>query len=448
MRVAQVGTSDLDNLGDLLFPLALRALLDELARQRGVAIECVHFGPRGCAAGQLYPDQPASLPLAEFERHDAQAAFDLVFIGGGDLLRDDDASLGDVYPPEAAYLPYSYLLSPTAHPARRLVLLMPGAPFEINPALAEFLRNSFTRLCAAAVRDRITHARLAPLLPAGLTLQVLPDCSAALPHYHPRAALAQELAAALPAGFAAGGYIVFQSNPAYCPDPARTAALLRELEGRTGLPVLLLETGACLNDGALLDALAARGFAYACRTGVLAKVAVIAAARAFVGTSLHGNILAHAYGLPHFCFAGTELDKLRGYFAGSGSGMLVDSLDALAQRIDEVAALIAAAAPPTDAAQADWRAIRAFVAQALDSVPVVENAAGFSATALLQYRASQAQMLDAVLMQRASRKQLEALGAELEQARRNTDVALDGLRASTSWRITAPLRALRGWFGR
>jgi len=454
LRVAQVGTSDLDNLGDLLFPLALRALLDDLARQRGAAIECVHFGPRGCAAGALYRDQLASLPLADFEAQDARRPFDLIFIGGGDLIRDDDTALDDVYPADAAFLPYSYLLSPSASPARRLVLLMPGAPFELGAGLAGFLRNSFTRVCAGAVRDPITRVRLAPLLGAQLALPVLPDSAAALAHYHPREALLRDCAGALPTGFAPGGYVLFQGNPGYCPDATRVAGVLRALQERTGLPILLFETGACMHDGRLLDVLAAEhGFAHAGRQQTLAhKLALIAGARALAGASLHGNILAHAYGVPHFCYAGAALDKLRGYFAGGGSGLLFDTFEAFAARLEEVGERVLA--PPAAAPQAEWRAIRDFVAQALDRAPQPGTAdagpTGFDTALQAQYRACQQQLHQATRAHRTRERQLvdaaAALRQELAQALRQADQTLADLHASTSWRITAPLRALRGWF--
>jgi hypothetical protein len=461
MRVAQVGTFDVDNLGDLLFPLVFRHLLADLSQRRGRPIELTCFSPRGCIAGELYSDQMAALPLSQLDALDGDAPFDAIFVGGGDIIRGDNQILAAIYGPAGPPMPYSTVVSPTQGARRRLVLLMPGVPFAPEPAFAIHLENSLRRLCSAALRDPLSARRLTDLVPADLHLQVLPDLVNAIADVFPPGLLPAP-ADALPPD----GYLCFQTHLPLCADVEATGRALRDLEHRTGLPVMLVEIGVCLGDADFLGELAARfGFAYACRArpgkrgAMLDKVALIARSRGFIGGSLHGAIIANAYGVPHFCFSAGGMSKITGFYetrAESGAaGRCFPDFDACAAALDVVAADIAAAGTSIagyGVPSAPYTRIKQFVDAALDAadssnVDMAPAGTQFSPGIERRYRDLEARQLqlaaqiaDMTLTQ--ARRDTEIAGMVQALAQREQEIA--ALRNSTTWRLAAPLRALTG----
>ena len=434
IRLAQVGTFDVDNLGDLLFPVVFGRLVAELADELGIRIECTFFSPQGIAAGRLYRDQAGSLALEHLDRIDADAPFDLIFVGGGDIIRDDDAALAPIYGPQGPPMAFSRLSSPLRTADARLVLLMPGVPFQVAPGFAIFIENSFRRLRFAAVRDRFSAGRLRGLIPAHVRLEVLPDIVGAIAHFHSRAQLLALENFPVAPDLRRTGYICFQAQPAWCADVSGTAQALRHLERKTGLPVVLLGIGTCLGDDGFLRQLAERfSFALACPPDaagsgtLLHKVAVIAASRGFVGSSLHGAILAHAYGVPHFCFSGAALSKVRGYYETCATGRRYADFAEFCGQLDAISECISSQDQrrPDEAAVAekpsDYARIKAFVRNAIESVTDrrPRGLSGFAQEVDLQYRQLQAERrrLEAQIDDlRRVVAQRDARVAELERA--------------------------------
>jgi polysaccharide pyruvyl transferase WcaK-like protein len=381
IRIAQVGTFDIDNLGDLLFPIVFRRLIEELAGELGTPIECTLFSPQGLAEGQLYCDQQGSLPLDQLDQMDGNSPFDLIFIGGGDIVRNDDVSLASIYGLGSPPMAYSQLSSPTKSGRTRLVLLMPGVPFPLSPGFRVYLANSFWRLRYAAVRDRLSAARLAEVVPTAIRLRVLPDLVSAIAHFYPRVDLKARMDSLGVPDRVRTGYICFQAHPALCADVDTTGRKLRYLEQQSGLPVVVLEIGKALGDSPFLEKLATRfGFAFAPEVGttgkgaVLQKVAVIAGSRGYIGTSLHGAILAHAYGVPHFCFSGAAFSKMRGFYETCATGTCFSNFAECFDQIDLISKQIGLGAEPLAAGSLtipktdDYALIRHFVHSALASI--------------------------------------------------------------------------------
>lgn len=317
IRIAQVGTFDLDNLGDLLFPYVFNLIICDIAKKFSIEIDIKCFSPVGSSESLFYSDQIKSYPLSKFIEIDQESPFDLIFIGGGDIVRDDDSSLYPIYNKSELDLTFSSLFSLSEDSRRRIVLLSPGTPFDIQQEFKVFLKNTFLRVIQASTRDKQSLKKIKNILPEDAYTEVIPDLVFSLPSYFSckRAQVnSQELL--MQFGIQAGNYICFQSHPNYCPDPSETVRYLLALEKITKLRVVLLEIGKCLGDDILLEKLhTIGGFAYIKNRmnhspiSLMDKVAVIVAAKAFIGSSLHGNILAISYGIPQFCIA-SELLKI------------------------------------------------------------------------------------------------------------------------------------------
>ncbi|WP_306601021.1 rhamnan synthesis F family protein [Geothrix sp. 21YS21S-2] len=372
IRIAQVGTFDVDNLGDLLFPVVFSRILAEVGSEWGMPIECSFFSPQGLPEGTLYRDQIGTLPLGDLDRLDSENPFDLIFIGGGDIVRDDDSSLAAIYGPNGSNLGFSHLMSPTRRPDPRLVLLMAGVPFALEADFRAYLANSFSRLRLAAVRDRVSARRLSALVPANL--RVLPDLVRGLAHIHSRTELLGRKDSLVPPNLAESGYLCFQTNAAPGADVGTIGQALLQLEQRTGLPVVLMEMGRTGGEGMVLTRLEKRfHFRYARQgTGlgsVLQRVAAIAGSRGFLGSSLHGAILAHTYGVPHFSYAGGSLDKIRGFYECCGTGLCFPDFHAFEGQLPAIAERICGSpVPDAPGPSDDYSAIKGFILEALSSV--------------------------------------------------------------------------------
>ena len=333
MRIAQVGTFDLDNLGDLLFPWVFSKIVKKIAKEKEKDVEIVLFSPKGNKAGDIYSDQLESFPLELFDKEDSRKRFDKIFIGGGDIIRSDDWSLGSVYGELGPMLSFSQILSPTVSPARRLVLLSPGAPFPISDGARIFLKNSFLRIAHAAVRDTSTRRLIEALCPDDIQISVLPDIVNDIANHLTHAEVTERSQRILKDFIPdSRPYICFQGHKDVVGSVQNASDLLRKIQADLGLPIVLLEIGRCLGDSEFLSSLGSEcnfpliSLRDKSSLNMLDKVSIIANSSGFVGSSLHGNIIASAYGKPHISFVGSMSNKTKGFFMQCKTGLLYNSI--------------------------------------------------------------------------------------------------------------------------
>ncbi|WP_454193577.1 hypothetical protein [Paenibacillus sp. Marseille-Q7038] len=77
-KIAQVGTFNIDNLGDLLFPIVLNEILNEVSDLNNEEISLTCFSPNHSKEAIFYEDQLSVTDLAKFSGKE----YDSVFIGG------------------------------------------------------------------------------------------------------------------------------------------------------------------------------------------------------------------------------------------------------------------------------------------------------------------------------------------------------------------------------
>ena len=250
MKIAQVGTFDLDNLGDLLFPWMTEKLIHLVCGSRSTMEVCFYSPTRPVA--YLYPDQVPYAPISQLDHDDAIAPFDFILIGGGDLIRNDDDSLYQVYGENSPELTFTQILSPTQTNGRRLILLVVGLPYDVDDVFSVFLTNSFSRVATAGLRD----VRSAKLLEeyTGINYVIVPDFVHSLPYVLDKTACESMVSDVL-AGYDSG-YLCFQGHVDVCASVEDTASVLKEIEGVLDKPFVLIEIGGCLGDTEYLRELA------------------------------------------------------------------------------------------------------------------------------------------------------------------------------------------------
>lgn len=339
-RVAIVGTFDVENYGDLLFPLVLQR------RLRRLVGEVVAVSPAG--GPPVWGDCAETVPIAELD----QLEIDAIVLGGGNLLHASPWNR-ELY--EAGgltgALAYPRLWLGAAEAAAKR-----GIPFCWNAVgVPRPFADGTGKLVAwaAAICERVAvrdEASASYLAGAGIAegVHVVPDTGLDVASLWS----AEEIDAAYAAIFAARGVavpertIAIHVNARYAPSVRKLAPLADSLCRRADARALLLALGPCHGDGEL-----ARAVAAAMETepvvvdrpaSLREPAAAIARSHAYVGSSLHGMITACSFGVRGLLVASepdAKLRKFSGFLEQVGlERWLVDSWTRADKRVDKLLA--------------------------------------------------------------------------------------------------------------
>lgn len=376
-RVILFGACDRHNLGDLLFPHVVAALLP------------------GC---DLTVAGLATRDLRAWGGHAVQALHRLADIGDATLVHAGGETLTCtawqaavmLLPPEERQATIAYL---QVRPAERAAFVRASlgtdarAPYVVararlpglrrvvhagvggvdldraEPALRDEVLAALREADAVGVRDARTQAHLAA---AGLASTLLPDPVVMLAELFGasirRLAEAGEVAA-LRQAFPQG-YLAVQCSAEFGDDATLStlATQLGAVAAGMGLGVALFRAGAAPwhDDLGVLQRLAAR--LPACRARVVSSLdiwtlcALIASSRGYCGSSLHGRIVAAAFGRPHLNLrlpaAGEAPGKVAAYAATWEAARTAAGVPAEVTVADLAAGLQAALALRADDLQA------------------------------------------------------------------------------------------------
>jgi hypothetical protein len=361
--IGQLCTCDVDNFGDLLYPIIFR----RLAEKHGVAPAIVPLsffpGPAPCAAGfdvrginRVIKSRWRTLPH--------------LVIGGGDVLRTDVATLANHYDslfekrarPQfwfrmkerrfgrqhlrnefiRRFMGYSpiapFILDPANHARVGAILYCScGVPFRFPPSQFRAIRAAFEAAAFVYVRDSQSRDKLRE---AGVKwdIEVAPDLVVTLSDFFSKEEERLKGMALLASHGVdtAKPVICFQSCPQPPEQERELLQQLTALKGKLGAEIVLLPMGYCHGDDIFLQQLAARssGSLTCINThSIHAMISVIAVSKLFVGTSLHGNMSAFSFGIPHL-FGPIAVDKVQGFLdiVGLGADFKLESWSQLADR--------------------------------------------------------------------------------------------------------------------
>jgi hypothetical protein len=352
--IAHLGTFDVENFGDLLYPLIFR----HLVQKRYASLEIRHYSPLPGHAPQE----------AAFETYPIRSLFtadhaepDTLVIGGGDILRTDWKTVAAPY--SKIHRRYFNRLTTALGPAGTLrYLLLRQLPGQVGdrffahrfierrmsyPAVGPFLLEA-TNLPAggvvaylscgvphefvAADRDKVKctfdQARFIYLRDeqsaekvrrcrVAREIHVAPDLVVLLSDqfdYKAEVRKGRKILSDLGVN-AERPVLCFQSKLYAGFSAEEIVERLKRYQRRTDSEVVLLPVGYCHDDHQFLKRLARKSggtFKYAGVYSVLDIISVIAASDLFVGTSLHGNITAFSFGIPHL-FGPLPVDKAEGF---------------------------------------------------------------------------------------------------------------------------------------
>jgi polysaccharide pyruvyl transferase WcaK-like protein len=198
-----------------------------------------------------------------------------------------------------------------------------GVPFHFPPEKTSAIRAAFESAAFVYVRDFQSRAKLQA---AGVSrrVEVAPDLIVTLGDFFNRDA-ERSRGLTLLAGHGVDttkDIICFQSSPQSPDDVPELLQQLAALKEKTGAEIVLVPIGHCHGDDVFLRQLAEKSggaLTYIAVHSIFEIISVIAASRLFIGTSMHGNITAFSFGIPHL-FGPIAVDKAEGFLEISGLG--------------------------------------------------------------------------------------------------------------------------------
>ena len=292
LAVGMAGTFDVENYGDLLFPLIAAAELE----RRNSRIQVVPFSVNG-----------RSLPAWPFHvrpMHEMAAllpALSAMLIGGGQIVRFDRG-----YPipvPADVDLPFAFWLTPA------VLAALNGKPVIWNAAGAtknwphapwhdQLLRQVFAASYFIGVRDAVSRDRLAKVAP-GADIQLLPDTAFGLSQLWPFAEGSAESVEyknwRMSLGLE-GKYVVVQANTAVGHYRSRIESLVKSM---ANVSAVVLPVCWCHGDRAEeFPEMKSRVFLSRAWLGPRLITEIIGRSEFVFASSLHACIAALSYGVP------------------------------------------------------------------------------------------------------------------------------------------------------
>lgn len=342
MKLGQFNACDMENYGDLLYPVVTKHLLQQ--KRSDVTLKLYAFLPGVAPDGAGYEARGIQRLLCRRDQH-----LDALIVGGGDILRTDTVMLASHYKEtykkrrerkffgriwkmilgsgdsaeefRQRYMSYEaigpFVIDSARFPNIGLVAYCSaGVPFAFNNQNRLEVSRALNNSAFIYVRDNPSRDKL---VEAGVTrtIHVAPDLIVTLSDFYPlneQKRIGQEI-------FRVHG--IDKSKPVLCfqctpQDSENMDIIVAELVAyaeRTGSAVALLPIGRCHGDDRVLrsiEKLSNNRLTYINVITIFDMIAVIAASVRFLGTSMHGNITAFSYGIPHL-FGPLDVDKIKGF---------------------------------------------------------------------------------------------------------------------------------------
>ena len=328
-KVAHFGTFDVENFGDLLFPLLAQ-------KQLGDTVEITAVSPVG--GPPVWQDSYRSLDPITYAR--LADSFDAVLIGGGNIVRIHPSSVGAYGKLAGAELAHyadiwlgPSLAAPDGCP---IIWLAPGVPERIPTPLSGLVDAAISRAEIVSVRDEASRRNLLGIR-SDLNIDVAIDPAWAIDTlWSP-----SELDVARDDIFSEIGIsstqriIVFHLNRRYTNGLSNTAiaALLDKIAQSVSARPILLALGPCHGDGEYAlpigAAMTTNPITISNPRSLRTVTAILRAADLYVGSSMHGFITSSAFGIPAICVASKRVNKF------AGLQQLLGQDDVVVERWDE-----------------------------------------------------------------------------------------------------------------
>ena len=315
-KIAQIGTFDLENYGDLLFPIVFEKKIKQYLNVEEILL----FSPEG-GKMPFYPDKKV-YSLNELEEKIKTDNINAIVIGGGDLIRYDKnvaPNYGNDY-----YTTYCLWQLPIILAKKYdipVIFNNPGVPFNITQTykeMSELLLNSCDYL---SVRDVTSKQRL-KLLDLNQKINVIPDTILSISDVYNHKFLTEywkKLKKELGIDY---NYIIFQHNSANITNNSYIKKLQSELKKiieHSDIHIIFMPIGYVHNDKEKMEKIYDkdnnRMHFINRKLSPIEMLSLISNSNFFIGTSLHGIITSNSYNIPAIAINPRHLTKIDGYFS-------------------------------------------------------------------------------------------------------------------------------------
>lgn len=358
-RILHFGGFDVENYGDMLFPL----LAERRLQKHNFVL--THVAPVGTTKAWAGTAPVISIPEALERALEA----DGVVLGGGSLIH----GVGNPHPPyvsrpEIGNLAYPMMFLAPALLAGRLGLPFvwnaPGVRRPLPASVASFVRWCTSLAQYISVRDRASRNFLRN---AGVdcSIAVVPDTALEISDLWSRSALTEaygDLFGRIGRERPGRSVVVSLKRRHLDLDAESAAKLLDSISSWSEATIVLLALGPCHGDSDVANLIgsmmSADAIIVSTPTSLVEMTACIAHASYYLGSSLHGLIAAASFGVPGLLVADEKLhhlSKFTGFLGQIGiEGALRPSWHQIGPSVLEKAAVLSRAAR-TRAALADAR---------------------------------------------------------------------------------------------
>lgn len=318
IRIAQIGTFDCENMGDLLFPFVLEKAA--CTAESDILVDI--FSPIG-GKMPFSPERPV-FKIRELGRMHHENPYNAFVIGGGDLVRlDSEVASKEKYNTLDATL-WLWVYPIILGFLERVPVLFnaPGVPFRFLEKQSEVVRYLLELTDYVAVRDVQSREFL---LDSGFNgnIQVVPDTVNLVGDLFPKECLPFESLYEKFPEAKEETYVCFQLNSLEGRDKLNEyAEVIRQLHLRKNCQVYLMPIGYVHDDVSVLGEI----YDYvSCKMDYVRMIhekltpfemmALLSNASAFVGTSLHGSVISFSYGVPILAINNSHLSKIDGFYS-------------------------------------------------------------------------------------------------------------------------------------
>ena len=286
-NIAVCGAFDVVSYGDSLFPVAIEAELKNRIEEMG---SIILFSPKGTE--HLYSNAQKVYSYDEFEKVNEIFHFNLIIVGGGELLHFVPIVFHAEDGTEILYESGELWKRPIDFAKTK------GIPYLINSV---GVPNGFSREEAAillyylsaasyvSVRDRYSYKRLVQIVPE---CECVPDSLWNLNRYMKKETIIEDR------------YIVIQYGTLFEID--ELMFVIQEIRRQTNYQIVVLPINYCHTDRLITEkareVLDDSTLIYDRQLDVHEIYNIIAGADLFIGTSLHGTLTAQVNGVPSVIF--------------------------------------------------------------------------------------------------------------------------------------------------
>lgn len=312
LNIIHVGAFDIENFGDLLFPVVFKIYLNEYIEN------IYYFAPNKCTMPNTDIQVNSIKELDEFCRTNK---VDSIIVGGGDLahLRKVPMFIPQVSDDWITYEPLNLWMTSSMVSKKYNIPLVwnaPGCPIPFSKEEAKIVSILMKNVDYISVRDDEAKKVLSSAVNPS-DVKVVPDTVFSISKVMPIDTL-NKLFLDTEIPIQRKKYIFFQGNSAISiNDRERIAHYLYKLHLKTGMNVLLQPIGFSLGDLEVINEIA---LFYPDEFIVSSKhlnqfhiLSLIANASYYIGTSLHGFIVANSYSVPSLAFNINKYNKTVGF---------------------------------------------------------------------------------------------------------------------------------------